>query len=270
MTTARLLATIALFTAPSIAAAQGAPGRAVLEKMHAAYAGKWYTTLTFVQKTTFYIPGAAERVSTWWESIRYTPQYGVQLRIDRDDPAAGNGSLATADSTWIVRNGALAQVRGRGNEFLPLIEGVYVQPLDQTERQIRAIGVDMHRTHLRTWQGRPTTVVGTTSASDTTSTQFWIDDERQIVTRMIITQAPPLPANAPPGTSATAAMVLDVVLGGYERVGGGWLETKVDIFINGVLRQREEYTDWKVDIPLADALFDPARWTTAPHWGKRP
>jgi hypothetical protein len=188
-----------LVSLPAASAAQS-PGRAVLAKMEAAYRGKWYKTLTFVQKTTIYVPGAADRLSTWWESVRYTPQYGVQLRIDRDDLAAGNGSLATADSTWIVRGGALAQVRPRGNEFVALIEGVYVQPLDVTERQVRALGVDLEKTHKRSWEGRPTTVVGTATASDTTSTQFWIDDERLVLTRMI----------------------------------------------------------------------DPARWLTAPHWGKKP
>jgi hypothetical protein len=68
----------------------------------------------------------------------------------------------------------------------------------------------------------------------------------------------------------SARPLLDVHLDGYVRAGEGWLGTKVDIFIDGVLGQREEYTDWKVDVPLADALFDPAQWMTAPHWGRKP
>jgi hypothetical protein len=247
----------ALFLAATTPAlSQVSPGRAALEKMNAAYAGKWYRSLTFVQKTTFYRADAPPRLETWWESLRYTPQYGVQLRIDRADPTSGNGTMATADSTWIFRNGSLAQTRATGNEFLPWIEGVYVQPLDVTERQVRAMGVDLQKTRKANWRGRPVTVLGASSPDDTVHSQAWIDDERQVIVRMIV---------AGEGRSK-----LDVFLDDYVRVGGGWLETKVDILIDGVLRQREEYTDYKVDVDLPDALFDPAQWVTAPHWGKKP
>ena len=251
------LATLASAVMPASLIAQVSPGRVMLEKMRAAYAGKWYHTLTFTQKTTIYRPGAPERVQIWRESLRYTPQHGVQLRIDNGDLTAGNGSLATADSTWIIRGGVLVQVRGTGNEFLPWIEGVYMQPLDQTERQVRAMGLDMQKTRKGTWRGRPITVLCATAADDTTRSQAWIDDERQIIVRMIV-------------RADTAQPPLDVLLENYVRVGGGWLETKVDIYVDGVLRQREEYRDWKADLPLPDALFEPAQWITALHWGRKP
>ena len=250
------LASLAALTLTATAQAQVSPGRAVLERMHAAYAGKWYRTLTFVQKTTLYRPGQPERVQTWWESLRYTPQHGVQLRIDSGDLMAGNGSLSTTDSTWIVRNGMLAQIRPSGNAFLPWIEGVYLQPLDVTERQVRAMGVDLGKTRKASWRGRPVTVVGASAAEDTTHSQAWIDDERQVIVRMIVADS--------------AAPTMNVLLDDYVRVGGGWLETKVDIYIDGVLRQREEYSDWNVDVALPDALFDPAQWQTAPHWARKP
>jgi hypothetical protein len=224
--------------------------------MHAAYAGKWYRSLTFVQKTTIYLPSQPERVQTWWESLRYTPQSGVQLRIDQGDLTAGNGTIYTADSSWIVRGGMLAQIRPTGNEFLPWIEGVYVQPLDVTERQVRAMGVDLAKTRKAAWRGRPVTIVGAASADDTTHSQAWIDDERQVIVRMIVADS--------------GRPSLNVFLDDYVRVGGGWLETKVDIYVGGVLRQREEYSDWAVDVALPDALFDPAQWQTAPHWARKP
>jgi hypothetical protein len=250
------LAAFAVAALTGSAQAQASPGRAVLERMNATYAGKWYRTLTFVQKTTFYPPGAPERVQTWWESMRYTPQHGVQLRIDVGDVMSGSGQIATADSTWIIRAGSLAQTRPSGNPFLPWIDGVYVQPLDVTERQVRAMGVDLQKTRKGTWGGRPVTVIGAGTADDTSHSQAWIDDERQVVVRMIVADS--------------ARPLLNVVLDDYVRVGGGWLETKVDIYSDGVLRQREEYSDWNADVPLADALFDPAQWMTAPHWARKP
>lgn len=249
-----LVASILLATNPF--QAQASPGRAILEKMHATYAGKWYRSLTFVQKTTFYRLGAEPRTETWWESLRYTPQNGVQLRIDRGDLTAGAGTLGTADSTWIIRNGMLVQTRPTGNPFLPWIEGVYVQPVDVTERQVAAMGLDMQKTRKATWRGRPVTILGASVAEDTTHSQAWIDDERQVIVRMIVADS--------------ARPRLDVFLDDYVKAGGGWLETKVDILIDGVLAQREEYTDWQVDVALPDALFDPAHWATAPHWAKKP
>ena len=248
---------VALAAVPALAHGQASPGRAVLERMHAAYAGKWYRTLTFVQKTTIFRPGAPERVQTWLESLRYTPKYGVQLRIDQGELSEGRGTLYTADSAWMFRGGQLVQTRGEGNEFLPWIEGVYVQPLEQTERQVRAMGLDMNKVRKATWRGRPVTVLGASVATDTTHSQAWIDDERQVIVRMIV-------------RADTTQPLLDVTLDDYVRAGGGWLETKVEIFIDGVLRQREEYTDFKVDVPLPESLFDPAQWSTAPHWGRKP
>jgi hypothetical protein len=250
------LAALASVTLSAPAVSQTSPGRAVLEKMRSTYAGKWYHSLTFMQKTTLYRPGQPERVQTWWESLRHTSESGVQLRIDTGDLTSGNGSLATADSTWIIRNGMLAQVRPTGNEFLPWIEGVYVQPIEVTERQVRAMGIDMAKTRKGTWRGRPVTVLGASTTEDTTHSQAWIDDGRQVIVRMIVADS--------------ARPALDVFLDNYVRVGGGWLETKVDIHIDGVLRQREEYSDWNVDVALPDALFDPAQWQSAPHWGRRP
>jgi YVTN family beta-propeller protein len=131
--------------AGSDAAAMRAPGKgaAVLERMRAAYDDKWYHTLTFVQKTTVHRPDGTQDVSTWYESLRHTPERGTQLRIDIGDPAAGNGMLFTANSTWVMRDGKLAATRDDGNEFLPLIEGVYVQPVERTISELSGMNVDL-------------------------------------------------------------------------------------------------------------------------------
>jgi hypothetical protein len=97
--------------------------------------------------------------------------------------------------------------------------------------------------------------VGAT-AGDTTSPQFWIEPERKLLVRMMLR-----PNEAQPP--------LDVHLGGYVRAGNGWLATKIDILQNGKPVQIEEYTDWKVDVPVDAALFDVTKWTTAPHWAKK-
>ena len=245
--------------APCLTAQGGATpktGTDVLEAMRSAYAGKWYHTLTFRQKTTMRGPDGTERQQTWYETLAHTPAAGTKLRIDFGELAAGNGVVFTPDSSFRVRGGQPQPPTASGNEFLPLIEGVYVQPVAKTVKELDQMKVDMSRVRTGTWEGKPVWIVGASSASDTTSPQFWVDTEHKRLQRMIISG----PGGQPP---------LDVHLGKYEAVGkGAWLATKIEMFQGGVRRQAEEYSDWKVDVPVDPAMFDVAKWSTAPHWAK--
>lgn len=239
------------------AAAQQPPksGGELLQRMHDAYAGKWYRTLTFRQQTTQWRPDGTQNVSGWLESLRYAPEVGTQLRIDIGDLAAGNGVLYTADSTWIVRGGKVTATRPQGNEFLPLIEGVYLQPVDRTLRELAGTGVDFAKVGAARWENRPVWIVGASSSADSTSPQFWVDAERNVVVRMILVPAPNTP-------------VMDIRLDKYVPLGGGWLATRIEMYVAGKPRQFEEYSAWRAGQELATTLFDVQHWTDAPHWGK--
>ncbi len=240
--------------APSFAAgAQATPksGVDVLQIMHDAYAGKWYRTLTFTQKTTAYRDGTPT-TSTWYETLRHADATGTQLRIDVGDPKVGNGMLYTADSTWVMRAGKLTATRPTGNEFLPMIEGVYMQPVAKTIAQLKSTNVDMSKVTTSKYEDRPVWIVGVSTPADSTTPQFWVDAQRKVVVRMIM------------GMGGAGAM--DVHLGNYVPLAGGWLATKISMLVGGAPRQTEEYSDWKANVTLASALFDPATWTTAPHW----
>jgi hypothetical protein len=237
------------------ARAQNTIGRTVLQHMHDAYAGKWYKSLTFVQRTTTWDSARTPKYETWYETVA-EDKGRVVLRIDRGSPTAGNGTLYTADSLWSVRGGKLAASLPQGNPFLPLIQGVYVQPVDKTVRELKSTGVDLSKGYQRTFEGAKVTVVGAASAADSTSPQFWVDDSRNVLVRMLLSFAP----NRPP---------TDVHLGGYERVGSGWLATKVSMYSRGVPSQVEEYSNWKVNQAVSPQLFDVSVWTTAPHWAPK-
>ena len=254
-----LPAVVAITFVLTTADAQQPPsnGQEVLQRMHDAYAGTWYTTLTFRQQTTQWRPDGSPAVSTWLESLRHTPAIGTQLRIDIRDLAAGNGVLYTADSTFVVRAGKLTTTRPQGNEFLPLIEGVYMQPVERTMRELRGTGVDFTKTSAARWDDRPVWVVGAGSPADSALPQFWVDVERNVVVRMILVPAPSTPT-------------MDIHLERYEPLAGGWLATKIEMYVAGKPRQFEEYSDWRAGTELPAALFDVQSWTQAPHWGKRP
>ena len=254
----RSAAVIACIAAAPVAA-QATPktGAEVLQRMHDAYAGKWYKTLTFVQKTTIRRRDGTDTVITWHESLRFTDGHRTQLRIDQGDLAAGNGVLYTADSTWVVRGGKLVATRPNGNEFLPLIEGVYMQPVERTVRELDSAKIDMQRVSRAQWQGRPAWVVGASSPNDTAATQFWVDVERNVVVRMLL---------SPSGTGP----MLDIHLDGYVPLEGGWLATKIVMTEGGQPRQSEEYSDWKANVSLDAELFSVEKWKEAKHWAQKP
>lgn len=229
-------------------------GRELLAQMHDAYDGKWYRTLTFVQKTTMKRANAPDEVTWWYEAI----QAPDRLRIDIGDPALGNGMMYTSDSVYVVRSGKLVRAVAQGNEFLPFVEAVYTQPVAETIVDVERFGFDLDRIRKDTWEGRPVYVVGATSAGDLASKQFWIDRERLVIVRMIV-QFDPKPDAKPH----------DIHIGGYVPLEGGWLGTRIVIAQEGGATQLEEYTEWDAGVPLSPALFDPATWSTAPHWWKK-
>ncbi len=230
-----------------------ADGVAVLQRMHDAYAGRWYRTLTFVQRTTQRAPDGTDRVSTWYEALS-----GDRLRIDFGDPAEGNGALYTPDSLYVVRAGKVTRSVGQGNVFIPFIQGVYLQPVERTVAQIAPYHFDLGRVRLGRWEGRSTLVVGARDSADLISPQFWVDRERLVVTRMLV----PLR----PAQLGAAAAPQDIRLEGLVPVGGSWLATRVRMLDQGQPLQTEEYSDWRAGVPLAPELFVAQSWSAVPHW----
>jgi len=248
-----------LAAAPA-ARAQGVPatGQDLLRRMHDAYAGRWFGTLTFRQTTTRQRADGSDTVSTWYESLRQLDSTGTELRIDIGEPAAGNGVLYSTDSLWVLRGGHLVASRSGGNDLLPLIEGVYLQPVSRTAAQLTAAAFDLQRPVLTTsWNGRSVWIAGAASLADSTSPQFWVDRERLVLVRAVIAGGPP---GAPP---------LDARLDSLVPLAGGWLATRCEFYLRGKLVQREEYHDWAGNVDLAPGLFDVATWTTAPHWAHK-
>jgi hypothetical protein len=228
-----------------------ASGVELLQRMHDAYDGKWPRTITFVQKTTITRPNGVVDTATWYEALR-SPD---RLRIDFGDPSKGNGALYTADSLYVVRAGKITRTVGSGNPFLPFVAGVYDQPVETTLRQLAPYKFDLTRIRADTWQGLPVFVVGAASPADLESPQFWIDRDRLIAVRFLVKLSP-----------APDAKPNDIRLEGYVPVGGGWLATHVAIMEGGVVRQAEDYSDWKGDVGLPGDFFVAEKWSEVPHW----
>lgn len=220
-------------------------GKALLQAMHARYHGKWYTSMTFVQTTLFLKP--TPRTETWYEAMRVP---GL-LRIDIAPVDSGNTLLFRADSLYQFRQSALRAGRSFVHPLMVLGFDVYADQPERTGEKLAGLGFDLSRIHEAEWQGRPAYVVGA-AKGDTTTAQFWIDQERLVFVRML--------QPAPNGSG-----IAETLFNKYQPLGKGWIAVEVLFSLNGELTLKESYADVKADVALPDGLFDPKAYGK-PAW----
>ncbi|HEU4473355.1 MAG TPA: hypothetical protein VFR72_00890 [Gemmatimonadales bacterium] len=243
---------ISLFCLAALAAASSPAGPAeppkdgveVLALMRERYLGKWYRTLTFVQKTTL----ADGKVETWYEAA----ELPGKLRIDIAPLEGQNTLLFRNDSLYEFKGGKLTESHPMIHPLMVLGFDVYAQTVETTVRQLRSLGFDLAKLHEATWQGRPAYVVGA-AAGDSVTRQFWIDKERLYFVRMV-----------EPGKQDPSARV-ETLFNKYIPMGQGWLETEVRFMVNGETKMLEEYSEPKAGVTLDPAIFEPSRWVP-PGW----
>jgi hypothetical protein len=244
-----LLLAAALLASACTTAGTGARGpgdsQSLIQAMHDRYAGSWYRTLAFTQKTTFSPPGRPVRVETWEE-------YGAlpgRLRIERGE---GRGVIYSGDSVFVFAGDSLVRRQKGRNELMTLGFDVYAQPPEATALQLAEHGFALDRFHRAEWQGRPVYVVGA-AEGDSRSKQFWVDAERLVFVRMLT----PVPNDS--------TRVQDLRFNRYERAGGGWIAMEVEIVEGGQRVFHEEYSNLRVNLPLDPSLWAPDRWREARH-----
>ena len=243
----RSIASLVLLVAAPIPLAAIDPpkdGAELIGQMRERYAGKWYRTLTFVQKTTL----ADGKVETWYEAA----ELPGKLRIDIAPLDGKNTLLFRNDSLYRFEAGKLAESKAMVHPLMVLGFDVYAQPVDKTIQQLQTLGFDLTRLHQATWQGRPAYVVGA-AAGDTITRQFWIDKERLYFVRMV-----------EPGKQNPSARV-ETQFNKYIPMGQGWLETEVRFLVDGETKMLEEYTEPKAGVTLDAAIFETGRWVP-PGW----
>lgn len=222
-------------------------GDQLVNAMYRRYDSRWYRTITFVQKSTYYrADGSILRAETWYEA----GQLPGKLRIDTGDPARGTGVLYRSDSTYSLQNGRITDRRAGRNPLLILGYDVYTQPTYRTKEQLRQEGINSALVHVDTLDGRRMWVVGA-AKGDSTTNQFWVDAERLLFVRLIQTQA---------------GRTRDVRFERYTQYGNGWVAEEVRVLSAGRMTFHEEYSQVRVNDALDDNLFVPERWSTSAHW----
>lgn len=251
----RLLPVLLLALAVSFTACTGEPsgpkdGREVLAAMHDRYADSWYETVSFVQTTIQFPPGAPADTTYWWEGIRIPGQ----LRIDIGGPDTGDSMVFREDSLYMIRGGQAVAGAPTMHPLLILGFDVYGQPVEDTVAKLDTLGFDLDRIHSAEWQGREVWVVGTDIAGDTQEPQFWIDKERLVFVRM--TQR----------AGMTLESVQDIQFNNYQPLGEGWIAPEVRFAMDDNVTMIELYDDIQAGTTFAPGFFDPNAYSTAPHW----
>jgi len=220
-------------------------GEELIAQMRQRYAGKWYRTVTFVQKTTL-----PDKVETWYEAL----QLPGKLRIDVAPLDSMKAILFRNDSIYQIEGGQVKDSAAFVHPLMVLGFDVYEDPVEKTVERLKGLNFDLSKLYQSTWQGRPTYVVGA-APGDTTSPQFWIDAERLYFVRSLE------PSKKNP------SVINDTRFGNYVRLAGGWLELEVLFLANGEQRVKEEYSKPKANVKLDPAIFEPHPWI-APGWVK--
>ncbi|MGH7637318.1 MAG: hypothetical protein ACREOK_06665 [Gemmatimonadaceae bacterium] len=220
----------------------------LLETMRARYAGRWFRNTTFVQKSTYFRPdGSTSRVETWYEAAALPGR----LRIDLGELAKENGILYRNDSLYQVQGGTIVDRRSGTNPLLVLAFDVYAQPVSRTFDQLRRLGFNLTMLRVDSLDGKRTYVIGA-GPRDSTTNQFWIEEDRLLFVRMIQTDQ--------------RGRTQDIRFENYVQHGGGWIAELVRFFMEGRVFFLEEYSDVRVNVSLDENLFVPEKWSTATHW----
>lgn len=222
-------------------------GKDLLAAMHKKYEGKWYKTLTFVQKTTTFKPDGTTSVETWYEAMKIPGK----LRIDIAPLEKGNGIIFADGKVFSFRDNKNVGGRDLVHALLALGFDVYGQPIEKTVAQVSSLGINMAEIHTEKWQGRDVYVVGA-KKGDQKTPQFWIDKKNLYFVRLI-------------EVKGKNNSVHETQFNKYEKIKGGWVSPEVIFFVDGKKTLSEDYTDIQADVPLAESLWNPTEWLTAPR-----
>jgi hypothetical protein len=210
----RLLLIVLALSFGAAASAQISSSHDVITSMHHRYLGKWYSNLTFVQKTSYYKEGEFLREETWFEAMKMPEG----LIIKFDSLSSASGMIFKNDTMSVFRNGEIVNSSRRVHDLLVLGFSVYFDPVAATLQKLEEAGFDTssfkeEENHY---------VIGHPS-----SKQAWISKDKLLFTRLE-------KANSDGSRSA-------IEFNKYEKLGKAWIAPEVIFSRDGIMTMKEEY-----------------------------
>jgi len=220
--------------------AQPKDGNEVVRTMYEQYKGKWYTDLTFTQKSIFYREGNVDREETWYEAIKMPK--GLVIKFGSKD--SGNGLVFMNDTQYVFRANVLVRKAKVIHDLLVLGFDVYFNDPSETVRKLTESGFDMSRCITETGPEGKQYVVG-----DSAKGQFWVAADTYLFTKL--------------RKKDRYRHVSEVQFNKYQKLGGGWISPEVIIMRNGEVVMKELYSNWAIGRTLPDTMFDPSSFQSA-------
>lgn len=215
----------------------------IIEKVMKSYGQKWPRTISFTQNTTLYTP-TGEVKQTWYEAGAFPEKFRIDF-----DREKGNTVIFTDNKEFYFKAHQLSRTGANNNPLIYLLGGMYFEKIDTVKSKLSKIGINTLIESDGTWKGRDILILGA-AKGDTTKSQLWFDAKNLYLVRFI---------------NSNGNNQMDVHFSGQKKIGNVWHEMIVDIFQNGKLKQKEEYLDFKTNIKLDEAIFDPNQFGKV-HW----
>lgn len=218
----------------------------IISIMHAANAKNFRKSLSFVQQTEFYRNDSLIRQATWHEVIVYPDN----LRIDINDLSRGNSLLFVKDSFYNFQNSQLKTKVRQPHDLLFLLGGMYSFPLQAVYMRMKEAGYNTDKSFETIWKGMKVVVIGT-DKEEKQSSQFWVDKERLVVVRILDNKD---------------GQQSEIVCSDHIKIGKSWCETKVELYVNGKIRQTEKYSGIQENISIDMDYFNPYKFGQVKFW----
>jgi len=222
-------------------------GRLLVSAMRQKYNAQWYKTLSFTQNNTLYSARGGATNSQWREHIAVPGR----LRIDYLPLSQRSGVLFDGSRVHTFDNGRAIDTQPGVNAQLLVMADLYALPLERSTQLLDSLGFDLSRLRRDAWEGQSAYVVGA-AAGDSTTSQFWIDSVKLVVLRIVQKER-----------RGTRDVVTDIRFGKFADFSGLPIATEVLQYRDGRLVFREQYADVRVNAPIPEETFDPAKWVVA-------
>jgi len=219
-------------------------GETVINEMYQAWKGKWYQTIAFEQEAIFYTDKKVAKTEIWQELLSSPGNLNIRFNGFQ----TGNGAIYANDSAYRYQNGVLQSKRKETN-FLQLLGfDVYFYAPEITVSKLKELGFDLNKSYVRTSSNGKVTVIGTSNEQDRTSSQFWVENKRNLVIRAI---------------KNTGGTIRDVEFGKYQKIEKNWVATAM-IFTNGTDTVFvEKYFNIRFPKQVDKQLFNPDNFSKA-------
>ena len=226
-------------TAFFVASAQEPQER--LKKFHAAYAGKWPATITYVRNVEWTQYNRNETYKRY-HAIKFPSKKREDININ-----SGTSHITIDDHVFIIKEfrykGSLPARRDLEN-YIPLY--CYSESWDQVREHLNTEGVDLSKGYSTSWRGRKVYVIGTNSSTDSVSTQIWYDEKDMHPVKLV--QTFPNDYNR------------------YEfryqmsKTGNIWFPTEMEEYRNKRRIYKSTYTNLQTDVILEPGVFNPDKF----------